>query len=191
GSQLMVEIVTNKRRPQMCTVRNGMFEKAEKDIMHKGLIFPVDVNLQSFDIHTKVVKKFKDTEEKFSLLDAKVVVAGGMGIGSKEGFKLLEQLAETLHGVVGGTRAVTAAEWIPHDRMIGQTGLVISPDLYIACGISGAIQHMLGVSGAKCVVAINNNPDAPIFKEADYGVVADYKDFIPKLIEKLKERKTF
>lgn len=186
GSRLMAEIRTRGNGPQMCTVRPGMFEKAEQDDDKKGLIREVSVSLKSGQIRTKVLETRRE-ETCVGLEAAKVVVAGGMGIGGAEGFDLLSELAEALGGAVGGTRAALNEGWISHDRMIGQTGTVVAPDLYIACGISGAVQHMLGVSGAKCIVAVNTSPDAPIFETADYGIVADYREFIPVLLKELKK----
>lgn len=190
GSRLMAEIYSRSDNVQMCTVRPGMFERAIAAIGRRGEIIRVPVELRCSEIRTRVLESFFDEERSSELLNAGVVVGGGMGVGCEEGFELLGELAKELHGAVGGTRAAAFAGLIPHENMIGQTGHVIAPELYIACGISGAVQHMLGVSGAKCVVAINNNPDAPIFEKADYGIVADYKEFIPLWLNALKNQNT-
>lgn len=187
GSRLMAEIQLKHRGVHMCTVRLGMLQRGIADTSRRGEILRVPVILKYSDIHTKVLDTFVEKEEISDLLNARIVVAGGMGVGSQEGFELLAQLAKELHGVVGGTRAAAIAGFISHDHMIGQTGLAIVPDLYIACGISGAIQHMLGVSRAKCIVAVNTNPSAPIFEVADYGIIADYREFIPSFIDSLKK----
>lgn len=187
GSRLMAEIHLKHRGVQMCTVRPGMFKRGNADMSRRGEILRVPVVLKNSEIHTRVIETFLEKESISDLQSARVIVAGGMGVGSKEGFDLLKQLANELHGAVGGTRAAAFAGFISHDHIIGQTGLIVAPDLYIACGISGAVQHMLGVSGAKCIVAVNNNPDAPIFEEADYGIAADYREFIPSFINFLKK----
>lgn len=191
GSRLMAEIYSKNGNVQMCTIRPGMCERAVEDRNRSGEVSQVPVILRDSDIRTKMLHSFQEEIESSALLSANVVVAGGMGIGSREGFVLLEHLAKELHGAVGGTRAAVSAGFIAPEHMIGQTGLIIAPDLYIAFGISGAVQHMLGFSGAKCTVAINSDPAAPIFKEADYGIVADYKEFIPQLIRFLRMKETF
>lgn len=192
GSSLMAEIVTKEGYTPMCTVRQGMFKAAPQNRGRVGTIcgireiLPVSAIEAASGIKVRILSSVQEEKGQCALLNAKIVVAGGMGIGSGENFELLNGLAEKLHGALGGTRAALNEGWITHEQMIGQTGTVIAPKLYIACGISGAVQHMLGASGAGCIVAVNNQPDAPIFEYADYGIVADYKEFIPKLLELLK-----
>lgn len=187
GSRLMAEIVTVGGSAAMCTVRPGMFEPAVRKAGRKGRLSRACLELSPEEIRTKTVSSVREEEGPKALETSGTVVAGGMGIGDREGFELLDELAGLFGGITGGTRPAAASGLIPHERMIGQTGRVIAPELYIACGISGAVQHLLGVGKAKCIVAVNNNPDAPIFEAADYGIVADYREFIPKLLKELKK----
>lgn len=197
GSRLMAEIVTKGDGPSMCTVRPGMFSPAVREESRvngaesgdsglEGRLFLHTVKIDPSEIRTRVLSSRREEKKSDGLLEARTVVAGGMGIGKEEGFELLEQLASELGGAVGATRPAAAEGWISHDRMIGQTGRIIAPDLYFAVGLSGAVQHMLGVAGAKCIVAVNQNEAAPVFEAADYGIVADYREFLPKFAEKLR-----
>jgi electron transfer flavoprotein alpha subunit len=144
--------------------------------------------LEERDFRVRVVGRVEPDRSKISLADAKVVVGGGRGVGSAEGFALLEEIAGLLGGTVGCSRAVTSLGWRPHSDQVGQTGTRIAPDVYIACGISGAIQHMVGCKSAKCLVAINKDPDAPIIAHADYAIVGDLQQVLPALRDAIRSK---
>lgn len=143
------------------------------------------------DFRVRVTRRVESAQNKISLADARVVVGGGRGVGSAEGFAVLQELADLLGGAVGCSRAVTSLGWRPHADQVGQTGTRIAPDVYIACGVSGAIQHMVGCKSAKCIVAINNDPEAPIIAEADYAVIGDLHKVIPALCDALRNARKF
>lgn len=186
GGNLMATIMCPNHRPQMSTVRPGVMQKTENPQSGKtGEIVKLDVAFAEGDIRTKVLEIVKTAKDAVSLTDAKVIVAGGMGVGSAEGFKLLEELAEKLGGIVAASRAAVDAGWIDKSRQVGQTGTTVKPQIYIACGISGAIQHIAGMQDSDYIIAINNNEAAPIFEVADYGMVGDLHKVIPELIAAL------
>lgn len=186
GGNLMATIMCPNHRPQMSTVRPGVMQKTENPQFGKtGEIVKLDVAFAEGDIRTKVLEIVKTAKDAVSLTDAKVIVAGGMGVGSAEGFKLLEQLADKLGGIVAGSRAAVDEGWIDKSRQIGQTGTTVKPQIYIACGISGAIQHIAGMQDSDYIIAINTNEAAPIFEVADYGMVGDLHKVIPELIAAL------
>ncbi len=186
GGNLMATIICPEHRPQMSTVRPGVMERAKYDENRKGKVELVDVKLSKEDIKACVENVVKSGKAEVPLEESKIIVAGGRGLGTQEGFELVEKLAKKLGGVVGASRATVDAGWIEHSHQVGQTGKTVRPSLYIACGISGAIQHLAGMQDAECIIAINKNPDAPIFKIADYGIVGDVTEIIPAILEALE-----
>jgi electron transfer flavoprotein alpha subunit len=186
GGKVMATILCRNHRPQMATVRPGVFRRGEPR-QKKGTIEDVSVEIKLEDENQKVVEIQWEKKPMQSMEEAEIVVAGGAGIGSREDWKLLERLAENLRGAVGGTRPPLDEGWIAESQMIGQSGKTIRPKLYIGVGISGVIQHVVGIQDAKMIIAINNNPQAAIFQTADLGVVSDFRKIVPLLIEELKK----
>ncbi len=189
GGNIMATIITPKHRPQMSTVRPGVMKKLVPDSTRKGIVEKVEVELSKKDIRTIVREVVKSAKQAVNLIDAEIIVSGGRGLGGPEGFKLVEELANELGGVVGSSRAAVDSGWISHDHQVGQTGKTVRPKIYVACGISGAIQHLAGMQSSDCIIAVNKNPDAPIFDVADYGIVGDLYKFIPMMVEEVKKVK--
>lgn len=186
GGKAMAVWVSESREPQIVTLRPRSVMPAEPDISRKGQIITIGFTKDDAMIKSRLLETVKEELEGIKLEDAKVIVAGGGGIGGSDGFKLLDELAKVLGGTIAVTRVPCDEGWMPLSLEIGQTGHIVSPNLYIAVGISGAPQHMAGCSGSKCIVAINRDPDVHIFKVSDFGVVGDYKKVLPPLIEKCK-----
>jgi electron transfer flavoprotein alpha subunit len=173
--------------PRLALIRSGTFEPEERG--GEAEVEKFESRLQDFSLAAEMVEQAHEESEGPSIEDADVIVAGGRGLGSPENFALVEDLAKALGGAVAATRAVVDADWYPYAAQVGQTGKTVSPKLYIACGISGAIQHKVGMQGSGLIVAINKDPNAPIFEYADFGVVGDLHEIVPKLTELVRARK--
>lgn len=189
GGNIMATILTPKVRPQMSTVRPRVFPLPHRDESKCGEIIEERLSIREEEIATKVLDFIPDAKiEKVNLQYADIIVSGGFGLKKPENFGIIKGLADALGGVVGASRKTVDSGWIGHDHQVGQTGVTVRPRLYIACGISGAIQHRVGMQGAECIVAINKDPDAPIFDIATYGIVGDVFKVVPLLTKSLKER---
>ncbi|MDY4748980.1 MAG: electron transfer flavoprotein subunit alpha/FixB family protein [Candidatus Fimisoma sp.] len=182
GGNLMATIVTPNTRPQMATVRPGVMAKRERKAGAKGELIKADVDVKPEDINVEVVEVVKAAKEMVSLTDAKIICSGGRGLGGPEGFRLIEEFAEKVGGVVGASRAAVDAGWIDPSHQVGQTGTTVKPEIYFACGISGAIQHLAGMQTSKIIVAINKDPECPMMKLADYAIEGDLKKVIPEIM---------
>ena len=187
GGNIMATILTPDHRPQMATVRHRVFEIPALDPGREGQIVSVPVELTEADIVTKVVD-FITEEEDVNIADAKIIVAGGRGVGGPKGFEPVRDLAHVLGGAVGASRAAVDDGWIPYAHQVGQTGRTVRPDLYIACGISGSIQHRAGMSTSRVIVAINKDPEAPIFDIATYGIVGDLHQIVPAMTAQFRAK---
>ena len=187
GGNLMATILCPDHRPQIGTVRPGVFKKSDAGEA-KAEIIKEDIHVDAKDIRTQVLELIKEAGgESVDLEGAEIIVSGGRGVGGPEGFEPVKALADALGATVGASRAAVDAGWIAHAHQVGQTGKTVGPKLYIACGISGAIQHVAGMSGSDCIVAINKDPEAPIFDIADYGVVGNLFEVLPVLTEEIKK----
>jgi electron transfer flavoprotein alpha subunit len=191
GGNLMATIVCAEHRPQMATVRPGVFAKLEKDVskIDSSKIEKISFNLVEDDIRTKVQKVVKLAKQVEDISEANIIVAGGRGVGTKENFELLNQLARVLGGSIGASRAAIEKEWVDKDLQVGQTGKTVRPGLYIACGISGALQHLAGMEESDYIIAINKDESAPMMKLADLAIVGDLTKVIPELISQIKVSK--
>jgi len=180
-------VFTSETDPQMVTIRTKSMTALEPDASRKGEITNITADLQASDIRTKILDRVVEEVAGIKIEDAEVVVAGGRGIGSAEGFQQLEELAKTLKGAVGASRPPCDSGWVPDTLQVGLTGKIIAPELYVAVAISGSSQHMSGCSGSKTIIAINKDPEANIFRQARFGVVGDWKKVLPAFTEKVRE----
>lgn len=188
GGNIMATILCADHRPQMATVRPGVMQAMAPDASLRGAVTKFDISFSDEDMNIKIREVVKATHKTADITESKVLISGGRGIGKAENFEMLRQLADTMGGEISSSRANVDAGWIERDRQVGQTGKTVRPDLYVACGISGAIQHLAGMEDSEFILAINKNKDAPIFGVADLGIVGDVNVIIPKLTEALKKR---
>ncbi|HKL47987.1 MAG TPA: electron transfer flavoprotein subunit alpha/FixB family protein [Candidatus Izemoplasmatales bacterium] len=188
GGNLMATIVCADHRPQMSTVRPGVMVKAQVSDNHRAIVNCVDVQFNSSDMNVDIIEEIRQSKNKINIEDAHVLISAGRGVGSKKNMKHIETLANHLTGQVSGTRAVVENGWLDKERQVGQTGKTVRPDLYVACGISGAIQHVSGMEDSGLIIAINKNPSAAIFDVADIGIVGDGSKVIPALNKQLGKK---
>jgi electron transfer flavoprotein alpha subunit len=187
GGNIMATIISPNYRPQMATVRHKVFTPMEPDKKRKGKIIRESFDKSLYVSRTRLLDIVDEIESLVNLAEADIIVSGGRGMGGPENFKLLEELAHVLGAAVGSSRAAVDAGWMPYSHQVGQTGRTVAPKIYFACGISGQIQHLVGMQSSKIIVAINKDPEAPIFKVATYGIVGDLFQVVPALTKRFKE----
>jgi len=188
GGNIIATIINPETRPQMATVREGVMKKEVRSATYKGKLNNLDVEkyVKEEDFVVKIIERHIE-KSKINIKNSQIIISGGYGVGSKENFDLLFELADVLGGEVGGSRAAVDAGYISHERQIGQTGVTVRPKLYIACGISGAVQHRAGMDQSALIISINKDPEAPINHIADYAIIGDIGDVLPKMIKYYKE----
>lgn len=186
GGNVMATILCESHRPQMATVRYKVMKRAEKVGGYDGSVIEGELDESSIADRVKVLQSSRDSAES-SITEADIIVSGGRGLGGPEGFSLIKELAEAIGGVVGASRCAVDDSWIPYRHQVGLSGKTVRPKLYIACGISGSVQHLAGMQTSDVIVAINKDPSAPIFKVADYSIVGDLYEVVPKIIEAVKK----
>lgn len=187
GGNIMATILCKKYRPQMATVRPKVMKALTPEPGRTGRLIEETASIKEEDIRTKVLEIVQFTTQKVRIDEAEIVVAGGKGLGSEKGFQVVHDLAETLGAAVGASRDVVEAGWMEHHHQVGQTGLTVTPKIYFAIGISGAIQHIVGMQNSGLIIAINNDPEAPIFQSSHYGIVGDAFEIVPLLIQQFKQ----
>lgn len=187
GGNIMNDVKCDSKRPQMYTICGNAMSKNDPDASKTGEIIEVSASVAESDIRTQVKEIIAKAGGEISLTDADIIVSGGRGLGDASGFELIRKFASTLNAAVGASRAAVDAGWIEYEHQVGQTGKTVSPKVYIACGISGALQHLAGMKTSDVIVAINKDEEAPIFKIANYGIVGDLYDVIPVMIEELEK----
>jgi electron transfer flavoprotein alpha subunit len=187
GGNIMATIVSPDYRPQMATVRHKVFEPMPADKKRKGKIIRESFDGSLYASRTKLLDIIEEVETLVNLSEADIIISGGRGMGGGENFKILEELAHVIGAAMGASRAAVDSGWMPYSHQVGQTGRTVAPKIYIACGISGQIQHLVGMQSSKIIVAINKDPEAPIFKVATYGIVGDLFQVVPLLTKKFKE----
>jgi electron transfer flavoprotein alpha subunit len=190
GGNIMATIICPRHRPQMATVRHKVMKAIDADHSRVGEIVREEIPSDLLASRTEFVEFVRDLTQTVNIAEADIIVSGGRGVGGPEGFKVIEELARVLGGAVGASRATVDAGWIPYSHQVGQTGKTVQPKLYIACGISGAVQHLAGMQSSKTIVAINKDRDAPIFKAATYGIVGDLFEVLPALTKQLRAELT-
>ena len=189
GGNIMATIICEDYRPQMATVRYKVMKEADPDPERSGELIRVKVTPDEIISRTRFLESVEELEYAVNITEADIIVSGGRGMKGPENYAILQELAGLLDGAVGASRAAVDADWIPYSHQVGQTGKTVQPKVYIACGISGAIQHLVGMQSSEIIIAINKDPDAPIFSVATYGMVGDLFEIVPALIKRLKSRR--